>query len=192
VSDGDFLSRWSRRKHEARRQELVEAKAPPAATPPVPPKSPPESAAAPVPTEPAEPAPLPAIESLTPESDFTPFMRPDVEPGLRQQALKTLFQDARYNVMDGLDVYIDDYTKADPLPEGWLEKMEAVARLGVYRPPLEADTDEAAEVEAGDVATAAEAPALDADAELGPEVLNTVPDEAPAEPLRTEPQEGGP
>ena len=82
MSDGDFLSRWSRRKHEARRQEGAEAKAPPAATPQVPP----ESAAPPVPTQPAEPAPLPPVESLTPESDFVPFMRADVDPGLRQQA----------------------------------------------------------------------------------------------------------
>jgi len=191
VSDGDFLSRWSRRKHEARRQEVAEAKAPPAATPPGPPKSPPESAATPVPTEPAEPAPLPPVESLTPESDFAPFMRSDVDPGLRQQALKTLFQDARYNVMDGLDVYIDDYTKADPLPEGWLEKMEAVARLGVYRPPLEAEADEAPEAEAGDVANPAEAPALEAAAEEAPDLVDTVPEEAAAEPSRTEPQRGG-
>jgi hypothetical protein len=192
VSDGDFLSRWSRRKHEARRQELAEPNAPPAATPLVAPKSPPESAATPLPTEAAEPAPLPAVESLTPESDFTPFMRPDVDPGLRQQALKTLFQDARYNVMDGLDVYIDDYTKADPLPEGWLEKMEAVARLGVYRPPVEADADETAEPETREGVAAAEAPALEADAEEAPELLNTVSDEAPAEPSRRESQEDGP
>ena len=78
---------------------------------------------------------LPSIESLTPESDFSPFMRPQVDASLRRQALKTLFQDPRFNVMDGLDVYIDDYSKPDPLPEGWLEKMNQVARLGEYREP---------------------------------------------------------
>ena len=171
MSDGDFLSRWSRRKHEARRQEVAEAKAPPAATPPGPPKSPPESAATAVPTEPAEPAPLPPVESLTPESDFAPFMRSDVDPGLRQQALKTLFQDARYNVMDGLDVYIDDYSKPDPLPEGWLEKMNQVARLGDYQPPK---PEEAEEAEA--VASAEAAPELPAPSEP------TAPDETLAPP----------
>jgi hypothetical protein len=60
-----------------------------------------------------------------------------VDPDLRRQALKTLFQDPRFNVMDGLDVYIDDYSKPDPLPEGWLEKMNQVARLGAYEPPKE-------------------------------------------------------
>src|SRR6188508_2544949 len=65
------------------------------------------------------------------------FMQPDIDPGLRQSALKTLFQDPRFNVMDGLDVYIDDYSKPDPLPEGWLEKMNQMTRLGDYRPPEE-------------------------------------------------------
>jgi hypothetical protein len=131
VSDDNFLSRWSRKKHEA--------KAAPAAPAPVP-------AAGAVPTQagthlpavtPAEekaPAPLPPVESLTPESDFSPFMKAEVDPATRRQALKTLFQDPRYNVMDGLDVYIDDYSKPDPLPEGWLEKMNQVARLGDFRP----------------------------------------------------------
>ena len=76
------------------------------------------------PSAPAEAQPLPPVESLTFESDFTAFMQPEVDPGLRRQALKTLLQDPRFNVMDGLDVYIDDYSKPDPLPEGWLEKMK--------------------------------------------------------------------
>ena len=46
-----------------------------------------------------------------------------------ERNFKTLFQDPHYNVMDGLDTYIDDYSKPDPLPEGWLEKMNQVARL---------------------------------------------------------------
>ena len=61
-------------------------------------------------------------------------MQAEVDPATRRQALKTLFQDPRHNVMDGLDVYIDDYSKPDPLPEGWLAKMNQVARLGDFRP----------------------------------------------------------
>ncbi len=80
----------------------------------------------------------PPVESLTPESDFTPFMAREVDEGVKRQALKTLFSDPRFNIMDGLDVYIDDYSKPDPLPEGWLEKLNQVARLGDYRPPAEA------------------------------------------------------
>jgi len=40
--------------------------------------------------------------------------------------------------MDGLDVYIDDYSKPGPLPDGWLEKLNQVARLGEYREPVAA------------------------------------------------------
>jgi len=71
-------------------------------------------------------------------------MRPDVDKDVKRQALKTLFQDPRFNVMDGLDVYIDDYSKPDPLPEGWLEKMNAMKYLGVFSEPAEGDEKAAA------------------------------------------------
>jgi hypothetical protein len=116
VSDADFLSRWSRRKIEARKGEPQ----PPVAAP-VP------AEAASVSTEPQAPEQaahaLPPVESLTPESDFTPFMKSDVEPATRRAALKKLFADPQFNVMDGLDTYIADYSQPDPLPDGWLEKM---------------------------------------------------------------------
>jgi hypothetical protein len=129
-ADDNFLSRWSRRKLQARQGEPApEERAPPAQAP-APVNAVPE-AQGPV----AEEAPLPPVESLTPQSDFTPFMKPQVDRGVRNQALKALFADPQFNVMDGLDVYIDDYSKPDPLPEGWLEKMTQVARIGAYEPP---------------------------------------------------------
>src|SRR6185436_3878472 len=127
VSDTPFLSRWSKRKHAANRGDAPAE----AAAAVAPPTTPGAATAASVP----DPAPLPDMATLTPDSDFTGFMRENVPESLRRQALKTLFQDPRFNVMDGLDVYIDDYSKPDPLPEGWLEKMNQVARLGEYREP---------------------------------------------------------
>ncbi|MCC6193399.1 MAG: DUF3306 domain-containing protein [Burkholderiales bacterium] len=109
------LSRWSRRKHEAAR--AAPAPPPPASTP-APPVAPAVAAAA--------EAPLPAVESLTFESDFTAFLSPKVEEGVRRAALRKLFSDPRFNVMDGLDVYIDDYSKPDPMPEGMLAKLKDV------------------------------------------------------------------
>jgi hypothetical protein len=132
MSDRDFLSRWSRRKVEAR-------------------KGVPDASAPKTPESAATPTPLPAIESLSADSDFTPFLQKHVEEGVRRAALKTLFNDPRFNVMDGLDVYIDDFSKPDPLPEGWLEQLNQVARLGEYKPPAEElaekppETTEAAE-----------------------------------------------
>lgn len=123
MSDGNFLSRWSRKKTEAKavpERPVAEA---PAAAPPV--------------TAEAPPKPLPPVESLTSESDFTPFMQPEVDAGVKRQALKQLFKDPQFNVMDGLDTYIDDYSKPDPLPEGWLEKLNMVKRLGIFQEPAE-------------------------------------------------------
>lgn len=136
MSGETFLSRWSRRKLASKAgPDRPSADAIPAEA-----GSPSTNAAAtagPVPS--IETPPLPPVESLTPESDFTPFMRKDTDGALRQRALKTLFSDPRFNVMDGLDVYIDDYSKPDPLPEGWLEQLNQVARLGEYREPAPVD-----------------------------------------------------
>src|SRR5436190_16402753 len=120
VSDPPFLSRWSKRKHAVSRGEAPSEPTPSARTTEVAPR-------AAMPATVADPPALPDLATLTPDSDFTGFMRENVPEGLKRQALKTLFQDPRFNVMDGLDVYIDDFSKPDPLPEGWLEKMNQVA-----------------------------------------------------------------
>ena len=52
-------------------------------------------------------AELPPVDTLTIESDFTKFMRPGVDEVQKRGALKKLFSDPRFNVMDGLDTYID-------------------------------------------------------------------------------------
>jgi Protein of unknown function (DUF3306) len=108
------LSRWSQRKLAAKAAPAQ----PPAAT---------SAAAAPATAAPAAAAPsasptsaspsaqLPSIDSLGFDSDFTAFLRPEVDEELKRAALKQLFRDPRFNVMDGLDTYIDDYTKADPI-----------------------------------------------------------------------------
>lgn len=57
-------------------------------------------------------------------------MAQGVDDLLRRKALKTLFSDPHFNVMDRMDVYIDDYSIADPLPPDWLDKLEQVTHLG--------------------------------------------------------------
>src|SRR5690606_24143638 len=47
----------------------------------------------------------PPIDSLTPQSDFSPFMQAGVDAATRNAALAQLFRDPHFNVMDGLDVY---------------------------------------------------------------------------------------
>ena len=50
-------------------------------------------------------------------------MQRGVGAEVRNAAMKKLFADPHFNVMDGLDIYIDDYNKPDPMPAGMLRKM---------------------------------------------------------------------
>jgi hypothetical protein len=75
--------------------------------------------------------PLPHPSTLTPSSDFTPFMRASVAPEQRNAALKRLFTDPHFNRMDGLDVYIDDYSKPDPLPAVAMAALRHAVTLGL-------------------------------------------------------------
>jgi hypothetical protein len=106
-----FLSRWSRRKHEVREKE---------GTQPSP---------APVPQHAAPPPELPPLDKLTPDSDYGVFFHPKVDENLRRAALKRLFSDPHFNVMDGLDVYIDDYSKSEPIPAAMLAGLRQAQNI---------------------------------------------------------------
>lgn len=76
---------------------------------------------------------LPSLDTLTGESDFSAFMQPHVDPGVRVLALKKLFTDPRFNRMDGLDVYIDDYGKPDPIEPAFLKRLNQARTLNLVR-----------------------------------------------------------
>jgi hypothetical protein len=80
---------------------------------------------------------LPAIESLTIDSDYAPFFKPQVDESIKRAALKQLFRDPRFNIMDGLDTYIDDYTQPDPIPSAMLEDL--MQRRVFFSPSAESD-----------------------------------------------------
>jgi hypothetical protein len=120
---GFSLRRWSQLKHEAARGVRQEATAGEGGAATFPPAAPPDAGAVP-PT--AGPVSLPPVDTLTFESDFSVFMQPKVEDATRRAALKKLFGDPSFNVMDGLDIYVGDYTQADPMPAGMLEKLAGV------------------------------------------------------------------
>ena len=160
---GGFLDRWSRRKLAAAGKALL-ADTPvpgeaPAAEPGgqdgLVPAGPRPALAAEAGAETASPsaveAQLPAVEGLTLASDFTAFLKDEVSEALRRKALQKLFADPHFNRMDGLDIYIDDYSLPDPLPP------EAMAKLKSAREWLMANE---AEVEAVEAETAAEADAF--------------------------------
>jgi hypothetical protein len=106
-----FLNRWSRLKH----READEKAAPPA-------EKEPEQAVVPA-------APLPAIENLTPESDFKSFMDPKVDLGTRRDALKKLFVDPHYNIPDPFEPFSGDYTVEDPISPEFLKTLNHARRL---------------------------------------------------------------
>lgn len=120
-----FLSRWSRRKLDAAKEVAAQE----VAAKEVAAKEVAASKSAPAP---AQAAPATAQSAVTPPpvetlqglaSDYRDFLRPDVEEKLRQAALKQLFRDPHFNVMDGLDVYIDDYSKPDPIPDAMMRTL---------------------------------------------------------------------
>lgn len=75
----------------------------------------------------ADPQPtvvLPPIESLGPGSDFAVFLKEEVSESLRRAALKKLFGDPEFNAMDGLDIYIDDYSIPDPIAPDVMQRLK--------------------------------------------------------------------
>ncbi|MCE9660939.1 MAG: DUF3306 domain-containing protein [Burkholderiales bacterium] len=148
--DDGFLQRWARRKARVR-SGLPEAEpeagparvatrpgeaatgaapaplVPAAAVPP----------AAPPPVEPVEPPPPPRptmadVATLTRSSDYSRFVGAGVDADVSNAAMKKLFSDPHFNVMDGLDTYIDDYGKPDPIPDSMLRQMTQARFLGLF------------------------------------------------------------
>jgi hypothetical protein len=101
-----FLGRWSRLKREEEKN-LPEKK----------------SDEAPPPPQATEAPPLPPMESLTPQSDFSAFMHPKVQDSLRRVALKKLFADPHFNVEDLNEAYSGDWTGGEPITEAMLKKL---------------------------------------------------------------------
>ena len=135
--DGDrangFLARWARRKEQVRSGVEVPKQEPPPRVEPAPvvpqplagPAEPPAVEAAPLPT-------LQDVAALTRESDYARFVAPGVSSDVRNAAVKKLFTDPHYNLMDGLDTYIDDYGKPDPLPLSMLRQLNQSKFLGLF------------------------------------------------------------
>ena len=117
--DEGFAQRWSRLKQEAREAE-ERAKALPPAPDNVPAEGKAESGAEPKKEgKPFDPADLPPVESLTKDSDYSPFMRAEVPEELRQKALRQLW--ASDPVLSGpelFDMHTLDYNAVPTFPEG--------------------------------------------------------------------------
>lgn len=127
-----FLQRWSRLKAEPEAPEL-----PPAAPLPA---APPVAADAPLPT-------LDDAAQLTAESDYSAFVARGVDSSVRRLAMKKLFADPHFNMVDGLDIYMGDYNLPDPVSAAMLASLtHARSALGRFDEIVEAvDTAVAAD-----------------------------------------------
>lgn len=136
--ESGFLGRWSRRKTEARIREAEEARPEPV--------EPAINAPAAVPVDEAQaravespagedtaPA-LPTLDdvaALTRESDYSLFVQRKVAPEVRNAAMKKLFSDPHFNIMDGLDIYIDDYSNPEVMPHSMLRQLASARVLNL-------------------------------------------------------------
>jgi hypothetical protein len=124
-TDNNFLSRWSARKHEMTRERRLEdepvdsaadiAVEPAAETDSTTPSPDTQTDPARLQADLLTDADMPAVESLTADSDISGFFSQGVSAALRKVALRQVFRQPIYNVRDGLDDYDDDYTIFAPL-----------------------------------------------------------------------------
>jgi hypothetical protein len=127
---------------------------------------------------------LPALDTLDGlKSDYQAFMRPGIADATRRTALKKLFSDPHFNVMDGLDTYIDDYSIEDPIPDLMLRDLNQARSLMLF--------EEKKESEQPNEGIAGQAQAVPA-VEKKNTGLQTTQDDAsvPAEPAATGPAAG--
>lgn len=145
-----FLSRWSRRKLEVNEDAPAAAPAEqrPAAAP-----------AAPLPRASEPPA---ARSAQGVGAAYREFFDPQVDETLRRTALKQLFGDPHFNVMDGLDTYIDDYSLPDPIPAAMLRRLNQAKALFLFDDEKKDAAAAAGGAPAGDGETAAASPGNDA------------------------------
>jgi hypothetical protein len=172
AEDGDFISRWSKRKAEARDGLLdddiaTEPAAQAAGTEAAAPQSPAaEQAGAPADDEIPEDLRGIDIDSLGYDADFTVFMKAGVPEALRQKALRRLWRsDPVLACLDGLTDFEEDYTDAKVAVSG----LQTAYRVGkgylfAEEEAIEPDVDAEG---AGEIAEpqGGEAPAADGDDE---------------------------
>jgi hypothetical protein len=122
-----FFSRWSRRKAQADPESEVTQQPASAGQSVVRPSEQADKDTASAAEQP--PPTLEDVAALTPASDYSRFVAPGVDDNIKCSALKKLFSDPRYNVMDGLDIYIEDYNKFEPISPHMLAGLKHAKAL---------------------------------------------------------------
>jgi hypothetical protein len=114
-----FLQRWSRLKKEEKQ----------------------------LPAKDDSPAPsLPAVDKLTPESDFTGFMHPKVEDALRRAALKKMFADPHFKLADPFEPFSGDWNVGEPISQELLATLNQAKTHLFSEPKKEEEKQEETQV----------------------------------------------
>lgn len=116
----DFFTRWSRPRKQNPNEEKGSdtADVANALRPAVPADAPSQS----LPT-------MEDVSGLTRDSDYSRFIAHGVDEGVKRSAMKKLFSDPHYNIMDGLDTYIGDYHSFEPIPSDMLRALNHAKTL---------------------------------------------------------------
>ncbi len=177
-----FFGRWSQRKLADGQGKSIDERVPgsnagtdrpgskaekPVAAPVAAPQRSPANASEDVRTD-TQTATVPAptmqdVAALHKDSDFKPFVSRAVQPEVRNAALKKMFSDPHFNVMDGLDTYIDDYSKPDPLPVAMLRQMASARFLKLFDEDDEDDGKQQRDAGPTDAPATTKQPREDAD-----------------------------
>jgi hypothetical protein len=175
-----FFARWSRKNAETAPDA---AETVPAEQPEQPPSLPPPT--------------IEDVAELTPESDYTRFVGKGIDDNIQRAALKKLFSDPHFNIMDGLDVYIEDYHKFDPItPEmlGLLNHAKGLLDpLSQFEQPLMRLMEDMVRPEqaaADDMSTASISASAPQDSELAESNPDSsMPDDSAPSPTTTKPDD---
>jgi hypothetical protein len=97
-------------------------------------------------TETAPAAPLPTLADaamLNADSDYSAFVARGVDADVRRLAMKKLFADPHFNLIDGLDIYMGDYNIPSPVSPAMLASLSharsVFARIDELLDPAAAD-----------------------------------------------------
>ncbi|MDB5909033.1 MAG: hypothetical protein JWP34_3147 [Massilia sp.] len=105
-----FLQRWSR------------LKATPELAPP-PPESDPSGQTPELQSPEPPPPTLADAADLTADSDYSAFVARGVDSAVRRLAMKKLFADPHFKLIDGLDIYMADYNLPSPVSAEMLASL---------------------------------------------------------------------
>lgn len=84
------------------------------------------------PSCPGVPPTLEDVARLTPESDYAAFTAPEVDPRVRNEALKKLFHgDPHFQQSDGLDVGVEEVVEIASSPLARQRKIMQARALGL-------------------------------------------------------------